>query len=410
MMSRKKWKLSASLISSFKACAMRCYYKYVIGVRPIETTDSLRVGTNWHRLLEIAGMKPGSVCPECAKLDAKNSDCPLCHGTDFLPEDILDAVVTYLGVQYVTTPLYKTQEEWDIEYNTLLYGLSGYVWRYADCPYDIIAEELTFSIPLKSPISGRSLPNVETNGKIDKLIRMKDTGFVYVMEHKTTSSSVDEDSTFWSHLNLDTQTTLYIYAARYLQKTGQLEGYGIKPDDPLISGVLYDAFHKPTIKPKKLTQAESKEFVESGEYMGQQFNVTRSLDNEILEVDGTPAITTPGKKEGTFAIRETPDMYGNRLLHDISERPEFYFNRKEVNKTEKDMIAFEQELMNIYHTLKFLDKSDNWWKNEQQCEATFKCPYIGICYNNVEVDAVNPPEGFKCIFKEKKDDRKKITK
>ena len=57
--------LSASSIGCFKACPMRFYYRYVLGLVPIVEGDALRVGSNYHRIQEIVSMKPGGVC-ECA--------------------------------------------------------------------------------------------------------------------------------------------------------------------------------------------------------------------------------------------------------------------------------------------------------------------------------------------------------
>ncbi|KKK63517.1 hypothetical protein LCGC14_2993470, partial [marine sediment metagenome] len=206
---------------------------------------------------------------------------------------------------------------------------------------------------------------------------------------------------YWNHLNLDTQTTLYPYAARVLQLNGDLEIYGIKAIDPLISGVRYDVWHKPGIRPKKLTQADSKQFVEDGLYCGEEFAID-SMSGGRYFVNGEPAEVEPGKKEGTFAIRETPDMFGARLLQDISERPDFYFARKELARTEADFKRFENELYGIYKTLKFITSIDGFWHNEQQCEATFKCDYIEQCYNGIELSVDNVPEGMKCIFDKEK--------
>ncbi len=398
-MTKKKWKLSASFFSTFKTCAMRCYLKYVLGIVIIESTDAQRVGTNWHKLLEIIKMKPGTVCPVCSNTQ-KDPECPLCDGTDILPEDMMEAVVRYLNKMYETVPMSKTREEWLTERAVLLYSLCGYNWIYADDDYEVIAEEIKFSLPVLNPATGRALPNVVLQGMIDKIVKSP-AGTYYIDEHKSTSKSVDSDSTFWSHLNLDTQTKLYVYAAQRLQLAGELEEYGIKPGDPLIRGIRYDAWHKPGIKPKKLTQVDSMKFVKDGDYFGTKFKVEKGLHDEkgfYYTVNGELAEAEPGKKEGTFTIRETPEMYGVRLLADISERPDFYFARREIARTDKEIETLAWEIYNIYHTVKFMDKNNAWWTDEHQCEATFKCPYIPICYNGVEVDVDNPPEGFKCIY------------
>ena len=396
-MAKKQWKLSASFIASFKACPYRCYLKYVLGIIPIEDTDALRTGTNWHRILEIMGMKPETVCYECANKGKKNPQCPLCEGTDILPKNMMDAVVRQLNQSYDTVPLSKTRDDWLAERAILLYSIAGYNWHYADDPFEVVAEEIQFSLPVRSPKTGRALPRVTLDGKIDKIVRSPN-GIYYIDEHKSTSKPIDPDSLYWKHLRLDTQTRLYTYAAQELQLAGELEQYGIKPSDPLICNVRYDAWHKPQIRPKKLTQADSKKFLETGEYLGDKFEIggQKNEGNHIyIMVNNYPAEQFPGAKEGTIAIKETPEMYGTRLLADISERPEVYFYKKEIARTVDDIKKFQQEIFNIYHTIKFIERNNAWWPVEQQCEATFRCSYIDLCYNNAVVEGDHPPEGFK---------------
>ena len=414
-MAKKRWKLSASFISSFKACSTRCYLKYVRGIVPVEKTDALRQGTNWHRILQIMGMRPETVCPECANKGKKDLECPLCSGTDILPAEMMDAVVRQLNKSYVNIPLSKTREEWLTERAILLFSIAGYNWYYAEDEFEVVAEEVRFSLPVRNPKTGRALPNVVMDGMIDKIVRSPN-GLYYIDEHKSTSKPIDPDSLYWKHLRLDTQTRLYVYAAQQLQLAGNLEEYGILPTDSLISGVRYDAWHKPQIKPKKLTQADSKKFVENGEYMGDKFEVQTGIPNgpdQLLHptVNGVQAYLEPGAKEGTFTIRETPDMYGARLLKDIGERPEYYFYRKEITRTADDIKKFEQEVYNIYHTIKFIEKNDAWWPDESQCEAKFKCSYLDICYNNVDVSNGQVPDGFKLLkWKENENEMSKTSK
>ena len=408
-MAKKNWQLSASLMSCAKSCFYRAYMKYVLGIIPAIETDSLRQGTNWHSLLEIMKLKPGSVCPVCADKPQKNSNCALCEGTDFLPDDMMDAVVRHLDEVYATVPASKTKEEWETEKIVLLYSLSAYNWYYTEDNYEVLATEIPFDIPLINPKSNRALPNVRIKGKIDKLTRSPD-GIIYVDEHKSTAKPIDSESSYWKHLTLDSQTTLYPYAAQYLQQQGELEQYGIKTTDPLICGVRYDVWHKPTIKPKKLTTADSKKFVADGEYCGQEFAVTGPVTTvnadkipvTTVVIDGVLIEVESGKKEGTFMIRETPQMYGARLLQDITERPTFYFMRQEINRTEADINSMRRELIGLYHCLKFMDKNDAWFKNEQQCEATFKCSYVDYCYSHITPDPEKPIEGFKCRFEKDK--------
>lgn len=362
-MNKKEWQLSYSAIAAFKACPMRFYHKYILGLVPIEETESQRMGTNWHKILEIGDQ---------------------------------DAVIEHLNEVYANVPMNKTKEEWETERIVLLYSFVGYNWYYQDVDTKSIAEELKFELPLRSPTSGRALPHVVVRGKIDNIFSSA-LGY-WMRERKSTSKSLDPDSTYWNHLNLDTQTRLYPWAAAQLDPEYQ----DIK--------ILYDVWHKPTIRPKKLTQADSKKFVETGEYMGEKFEVKYNEpdgdpgDNGYWYVNDQPAEIEPGAKEGTFAIRETPEMFGARLLKDITERPEFYFVQKEIPRTADDLKQFERQMYSIYHNMKFTYRNDGWWTDESQCEATFRCPYTEICYNNLQVNPDYPPDGFKNIFKKKEID------
>ncbi len=316
-----KINLSATSLQCFKTCPMRYYYRYILGLTPIEDTDALRVGTNYHRIQEIADAEPGGVC-ECATdyhgLDV-NPNCTLCTGTGLNPQDPMDAVTRHLNERYSTPPLSKTVEEWETERVTLLYTLAGYRWWYDDAGYDVESLEQSFDIPLLSPMSGKQL-QARLRGKIDRVFSAGPANR-FVHDYKSTSKNIDPDSTFWAHLTLDTQTRLYTYAAKQL-------GLG-------MVGVLYDAWHKPGIRPKKLSQADSKKFVAIGEYCGEGFGLVYPLqqcpiEDSGLEINNTKAEIEPGAKPGTFAIRETPEMFGARLLQDITTRPEFYFARKEI--------------------------------------------------------------------------------
>ncbi len=405
-MAKRKLHLSASAIAAFKSCPIRFKNAYHLGIRREGDTEAQRIGTNWHRICDIITRKPESVCERCAKKAITDQNCSLCAGTGYLPKDLMDAVTRELVRLY-------SYESAATEQTKLLYSLSGYRWYYEDQPEEVVTREQRFELSLRNPETGRALPGVKLVGMIDKIIKWN--GRPAIKEHKSTSSSVDPDSDYWGHLNLDTQTKLYLYTVRRMQADGELVPWGIRPEDPPINTILYDAYHKPSIKPKKLTQAESKKFVDGVvddeddgvyhyKYMGQWFEVCSSTDDKgfWVQVNGVQAEVELGKKEGTFAIRETPEMYGARLLTDISERPEFYFRCVEITRTDKEMEAFEWELYNIYRTMQTMIKTGHWYGDEHQCENRYKCDYLSFCYNSIELTVDNIPEGMKCIFKKEK--------
>ena len=160
--------------------------------------------------------------------------------------------------------------------------------------------------------------------------------------------------------------------------------------------MLYDVWRKPAIRPKKLTQADSKKFAATGEYCGETFKVSDTVgpDGLGIAVNGRGAEVEPGAKEGTFAIRETPQMFGARLLEEITTNPEKYFARKEVDRSEADIKSFEHELYAIYKTISHMRKTGHWYPVETSCEDHGKCDFISSCYSHHEIEEDETPAGF----------------
>ena len=362
--------LSASAISTFKACPTRYRNAYVEGIRSDEDSTPLRIGTSWHALHEDY---------HAARLAGE--------------EDPFGVAIARLNGMYEHVPDNKTEEEWAIERVTLAACFTGYLWYYRDDDdIETIATEVSFELPLKHPDIGMDLPleEVKVLGRIDRLVRRN--GMISVGDYKSTSGSIKSDSSFWGHLRLDTQISLYVLAAKTLFPEMD------------IAGAFYDVWHKPTIKPKAMSQKNTKALVETGEYCGTEFKVEVGLNDEAengvlsVRVDGRLAEIEHGKKG--YAIRETPELYGARLLQDIYERPDFYFARRDIPRTDDDIRKFEKQLYNIYQSMKRMQLSGHWFENEHACEATFRCPYISLCYPNVDITNGHTPAGFRRIFQD----------
>jgi len=180
---------------------------------------------------------------------------------------------------------------------------------------------------------------------------------------------------------------------RVAQRTGALQKYGISPDEPLIHGIWYDVWHKPSIKPKALSQKATKEFIETGEYCGEKFEVANVENDTQIEVNGAQALIEPGKKG--FAIYETPEMYGARLLADIAERPDFYFAQREIARDDRQMEEFEADLCRLVKSVRAYQRGDLWTKNCRSCESPFWCPFRSLCFNHVKVGPTDIPDGYR---------------
>jgi len=129
-----------------------------------------------------------------------------------------------------------------------------------------------------------------------------------------------------------------------------------------------------------------------------KFAVARTAET-VMTVDGAPTTVEIGKKG--YAIRETVQMYGARLLADIYARPDFYYVRREIARTDQDIQSFRKQLYAVYQNMKAAAKMDLWVENEHQCRATYPCPYIPICYGagaDAVCDGKTTPPNYKRIF------------
>jgi hypothetical protein len=369
----RELRLSATANGDYLACQRRYYLAYLCDLTADRDKDSLRVGGNWHMCHEVLEHQAGIVCPECVRREEIHSDCCICGGTGYVLPDPMDRVARYLSQAYAAVPDNKTRDDWEVERVVLLYSLSGHRWLYAaeEDRWEVIAPEVKFEVPVINPTTGRKLPKTVFVGKIDRLVRDKRTGLVYVWERKSTSHSIKSED-YWTGLTQGDQISGYLYGGRYAQKCGMLKPYGINPDDPPIQGAFVDVWHKPDIAPKRVSKADLKTLAETGEYCG-----TKMMRLTYPEAE---------------AVIETPEMFGARLLADIAERPEHYFAQREVSRTDRELEAFQLRLFKLAKQIRAVEKGGLWCHNLQSCEARWRCEFLDLCRSGVEVglDTVLP--------------------
>lgn len=153
--------LTHSMLSTFRACPRRCEIAYELGIRTIETSFPLRVGSAFHAALEAAD-----------------------KGIDYVPElaDPFDLALVAAMV-------------------------NGHAARWPE-PIEVIAAELEFAL---------NLGDTEWTlaGKIDRIVRLSD-GRMAIQEYKTTSRDFSPGADYWLALQMDQQLSIYVIAARAL--------------------------------------------------------------------------------------------------------------------------------------------------------------------------------------------------
>lgn len=111
-------------------------------------------------------------------------------------------------------------------------------------------------------------------------------------------------------------------------------------------------------------------------------------------------------RKPTIRLRqsETPEAYGQRLLDDIGERPDYYYQRREVPRLEDELASYRTELWQQAQGLielrrravKLDDPSNAHFRNVGKMTCGY-CEFADLCLNGVRVDPANPPVGFEIL-------------
>lgn len=231
-------------------------------------------------------------------------------------------------------------------------AIAGHIERYgeSDGGLTVIATEQEFNMPLVNPETGAHTPVWDLRGKQDRIVRLPDNRLA-LMEYKTTSRDFSPGADYWTLLKMDQQLSIYVAAAR-------AGGYP-------IDTVIYDVTRRPGMKPFKATPMEKRKYnKKDGALNGKQ----RDKD-------------------------ETPEEYMARISEDIRSRPEYYYARKEIVRTKRDLLECGYEIWQQQLAIRSAQKTNHWYRNPGACQSLFgRCDYFPICLN----DDINQrtPEGF----------------
>jgi len=340
-------KLTHSRKQSFLTCRAKSRFEYELGIRRVTDAKALRMGSAYHEGLEVLA------------------------NTNEL-EPALEAA----SVSYVAAPDNFDQWEWEIEEQTVRALLSGYSWRWSESGITYEAAEQKFNLKIRNPATGRAIPGWEWAGKIDGIVRLADHRWA-VKENKLLSDSLDSDADLWRRLQIDSQISGYLIAAREL-------GYPVET-------VLYDVTRKPTIKPNDIPLLDPD---------GLKVVLDRS-GNRVLTKQGKPRQTADTELGYVLVSRKmTPAEWGEKIVEDIAKRPDFYYARREIPRLDKDLEEWQAEMYEVQRTISEAQKSGRWFKTVSSNTCDF-CSYFGLCSTGwqegsalpsgfVKVDDVHP--------------------
>ena len=238
--------------------------------------------------------------------------------------------------------------------------MTGYASQYIDAnsEFEIVEIEKVYTAPLRNlDPKGRISRKWTMAGKIDKLVKIN--GEHYLVDHKTTSLEIaDPSSMYWRTLRIESQPRHYEIL---------LYSNGIP-----LRGIVWDVVKKPTTKPLKLTQAVRNNAMSTGLYLGETLSDQTFSSLTVLE-------------------RENMEMYSIRLIKDILEKRDKYFQRKPIALTTDELEQYNVSLWqasdDMARTMKRTEKSGATPYNPSGCMMyNTPCQYLGICSNHDTVD------------------------
>ena len=326
--------LTNSRMNSVMTCPRKAYYEYELGLKPIVNAEPFRFGSAWHTAME-------------ARWQGKDVDnafeCAINSGKD-LDEQIL-AVISGLLAGYYT------------------------YWQSDTHNGEVIPEQ-----EFRQTID-RSL-TFDAGGKIDAII--KRDGRVMLLEHKTTTEDLSDDSLYWNRLRFNMQLYQYYLGAKSL-------GYE-------VDEVIYDVTRKPMIRQHTAVPILDAEGLKI---------VVDKQGNRVIGKNGKPRQTSDNEKGYEVQTQpKTMEAFSQRLANDTMQRPEFYFARRQVSVLISDLESFIDQRLEVgkqilhYRAREKKVGMNGWPRNVQFWTCGRLCPYDSFCLQNAEVDVNNPPMGF----------------
>jgi len=221
--------------------------------------------------------------------------------------------------------------------------LAGYTarWGHTRSDFKVIGIEEGFVVPIVNPDTGEEHPYCDLGLVVDKIVENKQG--VFFVEHKTTSDDTERSGDYWKRLAIDMQVSNY-----YL-------GAAKKYD---ISGCLYDVVGKPALRPLKATPEDKRKY----------------------KKDGTPYANQREKDE-------TPGEYGLRLVSDITDNANSYYQRGSVSRTDKQLGHAKQDLWWVANMIFAAYDSGESPRNTRACRKIggSLCEYFDVCAGTASI-------------------------
>jgi len=364
------------------ACPKRWWFRY--GERlDRDAGPAARLGTAFHEVMEdIWGWWQDY--DTAYPLRFVEHECIRCHALALVAErwraDFVDC----------DEPI-MTHDEWLDQVSRLRGMVRGYLIKWGELPpagFKVIAVELTLTAPLMDgdkpfktnvpvvddggEIRLASLPDMRAGlspkmvrwpwyqvGRVDGLLQHRDTGALWILEHKTSRSP----QSYFEALSLDPQTTGYVWMLKSMCERG-LFGDELQNHPNPVAGFLYDVIsssnhHSPTLlKSGELSRAKGK-------------NVPSWLYRDAI-------------KENSL----DPADYEDAVQHCVSAVDSKLYQREFGSPGDRALARYEKEILGVADRHGAMRRNlvngsdqDREFPRVPVCVRGF-CSYKGICIND----------------------------
>jgi hypothetical protein len=305
--------LTNSSLTTFRRCPREYYFRYVLNRKARRTSVALKFGTFFHIGLNAWWRAKGD-----------RYDAALLAMSQHNDEDI--------------GPFERVKAE------TLM---AGYSARWGDEPYETIAVEKHFGLPIVFDDS--RAPAFELAGSIDAVVSSPDA--VHNVEHKTTSADISAGSDYWRHVvALDSQVSTYEAASKAM-------GFDVRD-------TIYDVIRKPELVPLRATPDDVKKYTKP-----------------------TKAEPIPRLYANQRENDETPEEYRERLTADIVARPEWYFQRQTIVRLDNDNEEHARDVSQTAALIRFSEQRNAWPRSPKACERYRRmCDFFPVCSGEASID------------------------
>lgn len=231
----------------------------------------------------------------------------------------------------------------------------AYDRHWGNQPWRTVEVEQTYHLPIVNPETGRTSRTFTHAGKTDGIIELD--GRCYLLEHKTSSEDIaDPSSSYWKRLAIDAQVSGYVLSQWQLGRK--------------LAGTVYDVIRKPSIRPKNIAKADRQQIILAGIYCRQ--NVTETT-REALRIG---------------LESENAELFEARLIADIAERPDWYFQRRTIPRLDADLSEYAAELWETADEIRQVRLNGHNYRNPGACMVyNSPCEFLSLCSGHDSPDS-----------------------